>query len=393
MKFNLVDSGWAKLLDQALAADCSTVRIVCPFIKLNAARNLLSHGNPGTLKVITRFNLDEFAAGVSDISALRLLIGAGARIRGIKHLHAKLYLIGCSRVILTSANLTDAALRRNHEFGVEAEEPAIFNRCAEYFEGLWRRAGSDLVSTKLDSWDRRVLDFLRKRPKATLPSGLGDEGSDAGMATEPIIVSETRSNGQQAFVKFFGTSQDRGSRSQTVIDELNGSGAHWACPYPLGKRPRVVPDGAVMFMGLMVGNPNDTLVYGRAIGSHYVPGRDDATAADIRRKSWRANWPHYIRVDDGEFVKGTVSNGVSLNELMEALGSDSFVPTQTNARRKSGNTNPRRAYLKQAAVHLTDKSFRWLNSRLERAFEEHGKIPAPELARLYRPKVNWNPEQ
>ena len=389
MHFQVIDSGWGKLLDNALQADCSSVRIVCPFIKLGAARNLLKRGKPGTIKVITRFNLDDFASGVSDTSSLRLFLREGAQVRGIKNLHAKLYLIGRGHVILTSANLTDAALRRNHELGIDAEDPVIFNRCANYFDDLWRRGGRDLVPSRLDNWDSKVGAYRRKRAGVKLPRGLGDEGADVGLPSEPVVVTVGRGKPGQAFIKFLGTSKDRGSRSQTVIDVLKGSGAHWACPYPNGKRPRVVPDGAVMFMGLMVGKPNDTLIYGRAIGSRYVPGRDDATSADIRRRSWKAKWPHYIRVDDGEFVKGTVSNGVSLNNLMEALGSDSFVPTQTNARRKSGNTNPRRAYLKQAAVHLSAQAFHWLTRELERAFVEHGKLSTSELARLDWPKVDW----
>ena len=69
------------------------------------------------LKVITRFDLNEFAQGVSDIAALRMSIKANARVRGVRNLHAKLYIFGTSRAIITSANLTEAALRRNHEFG------------------------------------------------------------------------------------------------------------------------------------------------------------------------------------------------------------------------------------------------------------------------------------
>ena len=38
--------------------------------------------------MITRFNLADFAEGVSDIEALRLLLDAGANIRGIRNLHA-----------------------------------------------------------------------------------------------------------------------------------------------------------------------------------------------------------------------------------------------------------------------------------------------------------------
>ena len=43
---------------------------------------------PGNVQVITRFNLADFAEGVSDIEALRLLLDAGADIRGIRSLHA-----------------------------------------------------------------------------------------------------------------------------------------------------------------------------------------------------------------------------------------------------------------------------------------------------------------
>ena len=86
------------------------------FIKKGALERLLSH-RPGDVQVITRFNLADFADGVSDVEALRMLLDAGASIRGIQNLHAKLYLFGTSRAIITSANLTEAALTRNQEFG------------------------------------------------------------------------------------------------------------------------------------------------------------------------------------------------------------------------------------------------------------------------------------
>jgi phosphatidylserine/phosphatidylglycerophosphate/cardiolipin synthase-like enzyme len=70
------------------------------------------------LQAITWFNLADFAKGVSDIDALRMLLDAGASVRGIRNLHAKVYLFGVSRAIITSANLTAAALDRNHERAV-----------------------------------------------------------------------------------------------------------------------------------------------------------------------------------------------------------------------------------------------------------------------------------
>src|SRR5438034_8452232 len=108
--FRLVDVGWDGELDAALSAGPADIRIVCPFIKLRPAERLLKRGVPKSIKVITRFNLRDFSEGVSDISALRLLLESGAQIRGVTNLHAKLYLFDNSRAILTSANLNDAAL-------------------------------------------------------------------------------------------------------------------------------------------------------------------------------------------------------------------------------------------------------------------------------------------
>ena len=50
-----------------------------------------------------------------------MLLDAGARVRGIRKLHAKLYLFGASRAVITSANLTKSALDSNHEFGLVAK--------------------------------------------------------------------------------------------------------------------------------------------------------------------------------------------------------------------------------------------------------------------------------
>jgi hypothetical protein len=102
MSFRIVDTGWDKVLGDALRADSSRVRIVCPFIKKRAVARLLKRDKPKALQVITRFNLDDFSEGVSDIAALQLLLDKGAHIRGVRNLHAKLYLFGANRAIVTS---------------------------------------------------------------------------------------------------------------------------------------------------------------------------------------------------------------------------------------------------------------------------------------------------
>src|SRR3954454_8813749 len=96
--------------------DC-LLRVISPFIKDPAVVRLVRRSRPMTIEVITRFSLPDFAAGVSDTSALRRILRTGGRVRGIRGLHAKLYICGSERAILTSANLTVAAMHQNREFG------------------------------------------------------------------------------------------------------------------------------------------------------------------------------------------------------------------------------------------------------------------------------------
>ncbi len=149
--FQLLDSGWDTVFREAIAADRTELRLVCPFIKVRAARRLLTGKRPGLIQVITRFHLGDMCDGVSDSEALGLLLENGAKIRGIRNLHAKLYLFGDQRAIVTSANLTEAALLRNHEFGFVSSESRIIERCREYFETLWKRAGKDLELATLEN--------------------------------------------------------------------------------------------------------------------------------------------------------------------------------------------------------------------------------------------------
>lgn len=386
MAFKLVESGWDRVIRDAVGADHSILRIVCPFIKKQAAARLLRAGRPGSIRVITRFHLGDFCDGVSDTSALRLLLDSGAQIRGVRNLHAKVYLIG-KRAIVTSANLTEAALSRNYEFGLVADDPDILKTCAKYFENLWRRSGRDLTVDRLDGWEQQLAGVLAAGSRPSRPTGLTDEGADAGVPPAPIILPPRVAEAPQSFVKFFGTSADREDRDTSVFDEVDRSGCHWSCTYPKGKRPRQVEDGALMFTGRLVGGPNDTMIFGRAVAMEYQEGRDDATSADIAMRKWRAQWPHYIRVHHAEFVAGVLSNGISLSQLMDELGANAFAVTQLHASRGAGSTNPRTAYRQQAAVRLSNEGYEWLNTRLEEAFAKHGKLAPAQLERLDWPET------
>ena len=231
----LVDDGWSEEFTAALLDDSSELRIICPFIKVGALRRLLRH-HPGKVQAITRFNLADFAGGVSDVAALRELLEAGARIRGVRNLHAKLYLFGKSRAIITSCNLTEAALCRNHELGMVIHDWAIIKRCRAYFDNLWDLAGNDLLLDQVDTWEKAVTNHWLSGGRRHETGGLMDFGVDTGiedapLAKAPIAVADA----SQAFVKLLGMGYNRVPLSVSTLEEVDGGGSHW--------RPAILPTG------------------------------------------------------------------------------------------------------------------------------------------------------
>ena len=387
MTVRLVDAGWGAELTDALRAGASALRVICPFIKVGALDRLLSL-NLGSVQVITRFNIADFAEGVSDVVALCMLLDAGARDRGIRKLHAKLYLFGASRAIITSANLTTPALDRNHEFGLVADEAPIIATCRAYFDDLWQRGGNDLLRDQANAWDETVTRHRALGGRSSKQTGLGDFGADAGVIDPPPVqVPAVVADSSQAFVKVLGEGANRVPLSFATIEEIERTGCHWAVAYPASKRPSGVQDDATIFIAWLTQDPNDIRVFGRAVGMKHQPGWDDATPAHIALRPWKEKWPRYLRVHHAEFVAGTMGNDASLNELMDTLGANSFAPTQRNAARGQGNTNPRGAYLQQAAVELSPAGSSWLGDRLQAALDAHGKVLRETLGRLGWPDL------
>lgn len=385
MQFRLVDGEWGTELDQAIRIGAKSVEIVCPFIKKQQVKRFLA--TPSAMRVLTRFNLDDFSVGVSDTDALRMLLKHGAQVRGVKNLHAKMYVIGSTSVV-TSANLTGAALSGNHEFGFVSTDLSIQKDCRRYFDKLWERAGPNLTAGRIDTWDQKLELHRTSGAPRKKSRGLGDEGVDVGFSEDPVDVENFQPDVNQAFVKFFGKGNSRAELSVPVLDEIRRSGCHWACAYPKGKRPRQVQDGAVMFFARLTKNGNDARIFGRAVALPHVPGRDDATSEEIELRSWKAKWPHYVRVHHAEFVAGTLSNGVSLNEMMNSLRANAFQSTQRNAHEGgNGNIDPRRAYRQQPSVELSGQGITWAIAKLDAAFQRHGRIANADLTSLDWPNL------
>lgn len=391
MTARVVERGWDSELARGFQLRSDKVLFVSPFIKARAIEPFL--GQLGNSRIITRFSQQDFADRVSDIAALRLLLDAGAAVRGVRHLHAKLYVFGSRRAIITSANLTVAGLTRNHEFGLITDERGAVADCRRYFNELWARAGGDLSAAQLEQWEERVtqhLAFGGATPADREP--LEDAGRDIGILRPPTQGNGTSifDDPQQAFVKFLGQGNNRAPLSTETSDEVAISGCHWALAYPTKQRPKSVQDDAVMYIARLV-QDGDIRVFGRALGLAYRQGRDDATEADVSARSWKSRWGRYIRVHHAEFVAGTLADGVSLRDLMDELRYRAFASTTRHFAQGAGNTDPRRSFRRKPAVELSAEGESWLRERLEAAFDSCGKIPHQQIDELDWPAARTPP--
>jgi phosphatidylserine/phosphatidylglycerophosphate/cardiolipin synthase-like enzyme len=138
----LVDAHWEDELRKGIAACHGTLHFACPFIKEPVISRLLAAADLNTISVVTRFCLPDFARGVSDIAALRVLMDAGADVRGLRGLHAKVFVFDDQLAVVTSANLTETGLRRNAEFGCISEDAAFVASCKAYVKQLHANAAS-----------------------------------------------------------------------------------------------------------------------------------------------------------------------------------------------------------------------------------------------------------
>lgn len=377
MGTQLVDTAWGRVMAAALRRSRGELRIVSPFVKVGALSRLVCE-HRGAIRMITRFSHEDWAKGVSDIAALRDVMNMGGNVRGVRNLHAKLYLFGDTETIITSANLTGSGMDRNHEFGLHSDDLAVVGSASGYFERLWRKAGPDVTPADLDRWEMEIKSRLATDARtagATWP----DHGADVGAGPPVASDSALPALGPVgAFVKFLGKADNRVQLGDTVIGEIERSGAHWALGYPVTKKPRQIRDGDMMVIGRLV-QPADIQIFGVARGLQHDDKRDVASEDDIAVRAWKRDWPNYVRVYDAQFVAGTLANGVSLNRMMTAFGPRSWRATLENERAGRGNLNPWTAYSRKAGMQLSEEAHQWLQRELKVQFEIHGVIPQADL--------------
>lgn len=164
-----VPSPWTSTFDN-LVSQVSTSLLVCsPYIGrepcVRIAEHLRLRNRTGIeILVLTDLSRENMLSGATDVSALIQLCEAIPRtdIRILPSVHAKVYVADEACAVVTSGNLTQSGLARNHEYGISLSDTSLVAKVrAEILE--YRAIGSWVKLPQLYVFEKIVGDLSELR--------------------------------------------------------------------------------------------------------------------------------------------------------------------------------------------------------------------------------------
>lgn len=152
MHYELITHAWVDKLREFASGVQENLLIISPWIKSSVAyliASSLSKTAKINVKILARLQTNDFFLGSSDLDVFQndfFNENVEVAVRGLKNLHAKIYIADTNCAILGSANLTEAGLCGNHEASILTRDSELVARMVDYFERLWSLATAVDVS-------------------------------------------------------------------------------------------------------------------------------------------------------------------------------------------------------------------------------------------------------
>jgi hypothetical protein len=106
-------------LIRALEECTDSLSVSSPYVGSYLSKTVSQLDTGVALTLLTRTTLADFASHASDLDAVRALASRAGGILSLSSLHAKVYVVGKKRALITSANSTFSGMHRNRECGFE----------------------------------------------------------------------------------------------------------------------------------------------------------------------------------------------------------------------------------------------------------------------------------
>jgi hypothetical protein len=147
------------------------IKLCAPFIKTSIVNDILKYKKQNVkVTAITNVKLMSFYRKVLDIEALSKIINSNGKVYNYPMLHAKVYIFDAAKLIISSANLTEAGLKKNKEYGIISDDMDLINTANADFINM---CNDDITGKlKLGNLDdiQKLLDSVPKETKIELPN-------------------------------------------------------------------------------------------------------------------------------------------------------------------------------------------------------------------------------
>lgn len=339
------------------------IKIISPFLSQSMADKLcqIVKDKGLTCTFITRFYLEDFIAKANSLDALEQMIDNGILVYAVRKLHTKLYLFDNKYGIMGSANFTNGGFKSNVELSILIEEEdALLSELHSYFdeimdvvkgspEGLITKsvietsreqykklytskkyAGSGTVTSlkiygaslnkkdNLDDTDTLLeeLKFCRAEKKDCVSE-----------CFESVSKSEQKTYPYTIWLKFDGEGNDRlnaneGFPMTDVI--INGKTCYLSnYPFKVGS----IKDDDVIYMAALTTDThgkNQPVIVGRGKLEGFKE-ENSVTDDMLTKYDWMSRYPWYCIISESEVLDTTVKNGIPMDEIWDALGSDTYI--------------------------------------------------------------------
>ena len=274
-------------------------------------KDLLSGIENRSVQVLTYLSSMDIISGATSLDSLRFLIEMGAACRCLRdgpRLHAKVYIFGEQFAVVTSANLTNSALDKNIEVGVQLKGSAV-EELAVWFDAFWAKA-QPLDVAQVAKWQqetaalRHAYGELRRKAASALPS-LPNEALTADQSPEEL--GDLLGHASRFFC--CNTNRREGGRTPDGVYDLEGKmhssgyAAAWESFDFRSHMDRVEPGDAIFMFAKGVG----IVGIGRAKAKRQTlePGDPDRIRKEDNRE-WRVpvDWLAWRSDKDAYRLKG-----------------------------------------------------------------------------------------
>lgn len=383
----------------------SELKIISPFLSQSMADKLCAVVKDKGLvcTFITRFYLEDFISKANSLDALEQMIDTGIEVYAVRKLHTKLYLFDRVYGVLGSANFTNGGFKSNIELSVLIDQEKEFleelhlyfdnmkNAVMNSEEGLVTKA---VIANAREHY-KRLFTSKKHAGKGAVTSlkiygaALNKkdtlEDTDAMLeelkvcrAEKKDIVTElftVASKSEQIkypytiWLKFDGEGNDRLNANEgfpmTVV-KINGKTCYLSnYPFKVGS----IKDNDDIYMAALTTDThgkNQPVIVGRGKLEGFKE-ENHVTDSMIEDYDWMVRYPWYCIICESEVLDTTVNNGIPMDEIWDALGSDTYVSSfgRNEDIASVGRKHYQKAHIRLSgnAKELIDKKFEVLKSK------------------------------